>query len=83
MPGNSEEAATVTSVGTAGTSGNTSANRSLSERPANAVIGYLVTKQDMNQQSEADRRGGLDPEPPPADMVEPEHPMLPEYGSIP
>jgi hypothetical protein len=80
MPGNGEEVATATSFGTADTSGYTSANRSLSQRLANAVIGYLVTKQDMNQQSEAERWGGLDAEPPPADMVAPEYPML-EYVS--
>jgi OOP family OmpA-OmpF porin len=34
-------------VGFADTSGNTAANRSLSERRANAVIGYLVAKHNM------------------------------------
>ena len=37
----------VAVVGFADTSGNTAANRSLSERRANAVIGYLVTKHNL------------------------------------
>src|SRR5258705_12518617 len=34
-------------VGFADTTGNTAANRSLSERRANAVIGYLVTRHSL------------------------------------
>jgi outer membrane protein OmpA-like peptidoglycan-associated protein len=37
----------VAVVGFADTSGNTEANRALSERRANAVIGYLVTKHNL------------------------------------
>jgi outer membrane protein OmpA-like peptidoglycan-associated protein len=37
----------VAVVGFADTSGNTTANRTLSERRANAVIGYLVTKHNL------------------------------------
>lgn len=37
----------VAVVGFADTSGNTAANRTLSERRANAVIGYLVTKHNL------------------------------------
>jgi hypothetical protein len=53
MPGNSPEAATATSVGFAETSGNTTANRSLSENLANAAIRYLVTKHNLPLQTAA------------------------------